>query len=208
MTSNYQQVVDLNILLLPHISTYSSTLDASILTMIWEQIATITAQEASNVCTALGLSYDQAQDMKQEAFIKLRDVLPYYDPDRCPAFTAWWRRVIRNHLLTSYGKRDRFSELQEYSHPSYEPNLLKTLEIAELRDRYNRQVEAWNSSGVSKPLALAILNRIIFCLEDAKVTQAEIHKDFPSIGLTYISRMETYLLKMIRDDLGETYTGT
>jgi RNA polymerase sigma-70 factor (ECF subfamily) len=73
------------------------------------------AKRVFNLAYQFGGSYQEAEDLTQDIFLKLYGALPKYDFDR--DFTAWLLTLAKNHLIDAYRRtkwektgRDEFDE--------------------------------------------------------------------------------------------------
>ena len=104
-------------------------------------------------------SYQEAEDLTQDIFIKLYGALPKYDPGR--DFTAWLLTLARNQLIDAYRKtkwekkgREGFEERDWPAGASADPE-------AGLEAAASRKI-VWESLGLLSPeLRLAIILRDI-----------------------------------------------
>jgi RNA polymerase sigma-70 factor, ECF subfamily len=104
-------------------------------------------------------SYQEAEDMTQDIFLKLYGALPKYDVRR--DFTAWLLTLARNHLIDAYRKtkwektgRDEFDEHGFAAGPHADPE-------AGLDAAVSRQI-VWESLNLLSPdIRLALILRDI-----------------------------------------------
>jgi RNA polymerase sigma-70 factor (ECF subfamily) len=81
----------------------------------WDMLVNAYAKRVFNMAYQFAGSYQEAEDLTQDIFLKLYGALRKYDFDR--DFTAWLLTLAKNHLIDSYRKtkwekasRDDFDE--------------------------------------------------------------------------------------------------
>jgi RNA polymerase sigma-70 factor (ECF subfamily) len=81
----------------------------------WQMLVNTYSKRVFNMAYQFGGSYQEAEDLTQDIFLKLYHSLPKYDFER--NFTAWLLTLAKNHLIDSYRKtkwekanRDDFKE--------------------------------------------------------------------------------------------------
>jgi len=81
----------------------------------WKMLVESYSKRVFNLAYQFAGRYEEAEDMTQEIFYKLYNVLPKYDFNK--NFTAWLLTLARNHLIDHYRKtkwekksRDDFNE--------------------------------------------------------------------------------------------------
>lgn len=104
-------------------------------------------------------SYQEAEDLTQDIFLKLHGVLPKYDPSK--NFTAWLTTLAKNHLIDVYrkskwekGHRDDFEDVLVRAESRSDPE----------RDllRRERQTMLWQALDLLTPeIRMAVLLRDI-----------------------------------------------
>jgi hypothetical protein len=140
-------------------------------------ILPITRIQIFRIRTKLHLPSDVVYDMEQDAFLKLREVLPNFDQTRSQNFVAFWSKVLQRHLLTTYYSSRRFVQLNhdvcdENEHlGTYEENEF----AGEVYNIMLRRINAWRNER-HKLLCLSLLNYKFFPMDEEK-TQATIAKE-------------------------------
>jgi RNA polymerase sigma-70 factor (ECF subfamily) len=81
----------------------------------WDMLVETYSKTVFNLAYQFAGSYQEAEDLTQDIFLKLYGALPKYDAGR--DFTAWLLTLARNHLIDAYRKtkrektsRDEFDE--------------------------------------------------------------------------------------------------
>jgi RNA polymerase sigma-70 factor (ECF subfamily) len=81
----------------------------------WEMLVNTYSKRIFNMAYQFGGSYQEAEDLTQDIFLKLYHSLPKYDFEK--NFTAWLLTLAKNHLIDTYRKtkwekanRDDFNE--------------------------------------------------------------------------------------------------
>jgi RNA polymerase sigma-70 factor (ECF subfamily) len=81
----------------------------------WEMLVNAYSKRVFNMAYQFGGSYQEAEDLTQDIFLKLYHSLPKYDFGK--NFTAWLLTMAKNHLIDTYRrtkwektKRDDFDE--------------------------------------------------------------------------------------------------
>lgn len=192
----YDDALSLNVSIVADILCWredASERSNELLVKIFDKLADITNQEVRRVLQKLGLSVSTVDDMKQDAFLKLRDLLPYYDIHRCPVFITFWRRCLGNHLLTLYYEQNREWELTADTQVEAVPDsTAEKFFVEELTAKYDREF-------ADLPIFLVILQERVLATEDVKTTQASIAIRFNKTQ-GYISRLEKWLRETIKKD--------
>ncbi|MEW5901423.1 MAG: RNA polymerase sigma factor [Acidobacteriota bacterium] len=81
----------------------------------WEMLVNTYAKRVFNLAYQFAGSYQEAEDLTQDVFLKLYGALPKYDFEK--NFTAWLLTLAKNHLIDTYRRtkwekanRDKFNE--------------------------------------------------------------------------------------------------
>jgi RNA polymerase sigma-70 factor (ECF subfamily) len=81
----------------------------------WEMLVNTYSKRVFNLAYQFGGSYQEAEDLTQDIFLKLHGALGKYDFEK--NFTAWLITMAKNHLIDTYRKtrwekahRDEFDE--------------------------------------------------------------------------------------------------
>ncbi|MFZ2055744.1 MAG: RNA polymerase sigma factor [Candidatus Aminicenantales bacterium] len=81
----------------------------------WEMLVNTYSKRVFNLAYQFAGSFQEAEDLTQDIFLKLYGVLPRYDFER--NFTAWLLTLAKNHLIDTYRRtkwekshRDEFDE--------------------------------------------------------------------------------------------------
>jgi RNA polymerase sigma-70 factor (ECF subfamily) len=92
----------------------------------WDMLVEAYSKTVFNLAYQFAGSYQEAEDMTQDIFLKLYGALPKYDIQR--DFTAWLLTLARNHLIDAYRKtkwektsRDEFNEPELAAGPGADP---------------------------------------------------------------------------------------
>jgi RNA polymerase sigma-70 factor (ECF subfamily) len=82
----------------------------------WEALVNGYSKRVFNLAYQFSGSYQEAEDLTQDIFLKLHGVLPRYDPSK--SFAAWLTTLAKNHLIDVYrkskwekGHRDDFEDV-------------------------------------------------------------------------------------------------
>jgi RNA polymerase sigma-70 factor (ECF subfamily) len=70
----------------------------------WEKLVQQYARPVFSLCYRFAGTPDKAEDLSQEAFIRLFQTLNRFDPDQ-GSFSTWMLSVVRNLLIDEYRKR-------------------------------------------------------------------------------------------------------
>ena len=70
----------------------------------WEKLVHQYARPVFSLCYRFAGTPDRAEDLSQEAFIRLFQTLNRFDPDQ-GSFSTWMLSVVRNLLIDEYRKR-------------------------------------------------------------------------------------------------------
>jgi RNA polymerase sigma-70 factor (ECF subfamily) len=81
----------------------------------WKMLVDSYSKRVFNMAYQFAGSYEEAEDLTQEIFLKLYNSLPKYDFDK--NFSAWFLTLARNYMIDNYRKtkwekktRDEFNE--------------------------------------------------------------------------------------------------
>lgn len=179
------------------IAKWRLTQDRELICQLHKLVEPYTLQEINRIIGKLYLSAADAQDMLQDAFIKLSDCLGYFDETRNPLFIPWWRRVIHNHLISSYFRNERSSEIiDDLPAPPPLDMLQNTDFIAAIRKKFEKRI-----SELKEPkhrlLALDILNYHLLVPPDQAVPQDTIASSHGK-AQCYVSKWVVWLRGEIR----------
>jgi len=73
----------------------------------WKVLVDLFSKKVFNLSYQFAGSYQEAQDLTQEIFVKLFHALPKYEPGR--NFSAWLTTLAKNHLIDKY-RRTRWEK--------------------------------------------------------------------------------------------------
>ena len=87
----------------------------------WEEIVQTYNRRIYNICYRFAASADDAEDLAQEAFIKMYRTLSSYDPSK-GAFVTWVSTITRNLLVDHFRKtkQDRMTDSLDSAASEYE----------------------------------------------------------------------------------------
>ncbi|MFB0564609.1 MAG: RNA polymerase sigma factor [Candidatus Aminicenantaceae bacterium] len=68
----------------------------------WEMLVNTYSKRIFNMAFQFSGSYEEAEDLTQEIFLKLYNTLPKYDFEK--NFSAWFLTLAKNHLIDQYRK--------------------------------------------------------------------------------------------------------
>jgi RNA polymerase sigma-70 factor (ECF subfamily) len=87
----------------------------------WEEIVQTYNRRIYNICYRFAGSADDAEDLAQEAFIKMYRTLSSYDPSK-GAFVTWVSTITRNLLVDHFRKtkQDRMTDSLDSAASEYE----------------------------------------------------------------------------------------
>jgi RNA polymerase sigma-70 factor (ECF subfamily) len=125
----------------------------------WEMLVNAYSKKVFNLAYQFAGSYQEAEDMTQDVFLKLYGALPKYDIQR--DFTAWLLTLARNHLIDAYRKtkwektsRDEFNEQGLDAGPGADPETALDAAVS-------RQI-VWESLNLLAPdIRMAVIFRDI-----------------------------------------------
>lgn len=153
----------------------------------------ITKDEILLIVRRLNLPNDVREDMQQDAFIKLIELIPKFNYDVCPIFTSFWRKSLGNYLLTRYKKYWRSvapALEQSFDETSVEDNIF----IDDIRESYEEKL------GDSQlPVYFGILRERVLCDKSSRTRQSELAIKY-DVTQGYVSRIENLIRKKIKKD--------
>lgn len=205
LTLAYQTTVLLDQQVTKLILQYQSKEDPDILVEIFDLLFPVTKQEISKMLKRMQLrGRDYFSDMRQDAFIKLKDAIKHFEYFRCHVFITYWRKCLYRHLLATYAKEQLFvAKCRSAEDIADNGNSLeKTLNrmdasanIEQIISGLAVQIKEFSSG---RELAYSILKHRIFCSPLNKVDQKTIGT-MHGISQGYVSRWERWLLREIRN---------
>jgi RNA polymerase sigma factor (sigma-70 family) len=94
-----------------------------------------------SILVGMGNTFDDAQDMTQEAFIKAYKYLKTYDPKN--TFSSWLYRIAINHCYSEWKKKNRCVEVEwgEFEPTSIAGNPEMEFEIKERNSELKKEIE-------------------------------------------------------------------
>jgi RNA polymerase sigma factor (sigma-70 family) len=185
---------------------YQETLDGEILYQLFTHLLPRTRREVYHVIADLHLSKDIAEDMTQDAFLKLREVALHFDAEKPFAIITYWRRALRNQLLSSY-----YSKRHKVAFPS-EPYILEELPTGNMEvmvSVYNSlalKVLGWRSDS-DRHIALSILQRRFFPHNGDGVTQPALAMQL-GVSQGFLSRWECWMREALKQELQNLFPNT
>jgi hypothetical protein len=145
-----------------------------------------------NLIAKLHLGRDVAEDMEQEAFIKLTEVMVNgsFDKVRSRRFASFWRRVLGNHLLTKYYSKFTFPLIVE---PEVnDENFCDGRDAVDIiRRRMELQISTWEKQE-DRDVAYAIIDHRIFATNGQELSHLDLARMFKR-SLFFIGRWEAWL---------------
>ena len=164
----------------------------------------ITSQEMTKVINRLFLSHDKRDDMLQDAFIKLKEVVEWgtWKPETNPTFVSFWRTVLRRHLLSANHSKTRPAALVD-DVASKVPGVLADINARDVLTRLIAGMEReFKRYAKDRPLAEAVFRERILTTEP--IEQLELATRF---GVTqgFISRWEIWMRQKIKADFGHLW---
>lgn len=210
MDDAYIDAIKNNELVVGYALGYQQTYDVRYLHGIHTLLEATSKQIIFSVLGKAGLSYDLADDMLQDAYIRLRDAVICYQWDKCPVFVTYWRTTLRNHLITNYSNQWRcrlFSECKEdkgdeteleFLENSHTPNHIASLALKELEEKITVRINSWEDEKY-KALSLAILKERILQPEENRTLQKELATRF-GIQPALVSHWESWLRDTITSE--------
>lgn len=193
-----QSSVDLNNEVVYLLYTYRQTEDEAILTQVFNLLQSITMQEITGLIRRASLPRDLAKDMFQEAYITLWDTSHVFKYSRNPVFITFWRRTLRNRLITLFQNTERFEVLVEDPVNRYEdPGPVDKDPYRNIRISLLDEWKTWKNKKHTA-LASEILIRRFFWDEEDRPSQKELADKY-GLTQTQVSNWE----KWVRDTLKE-----
>lgn len=203
----YNHAVQLNLKAVKLIADFMVTKDDKTLAELYDLMLPTTEQEVDRVIGKLHLQESNIRDdMLQDAFLKLRDLVQWYDEKRCPVFISFWRMSVKNHLLSSYHQAHRPSliESDEILVDSKEGKVDARVDAEALRQHYLSYVQTWYDRwpkhAMVVPMLVAIINHRIFIEPDEQVPQPVLASSY-AVTQGYVAKWEVYMLAKIREDM-------
>lgn len=194
--------IELNLLVVSDVLCWKSADDEQksvIATRVFNRLKDITTQEVKKVISSLCLPKNDrtlVEDMLQDSFIKLLEILPKWDYFRCPVFITFWRRCVRNHLLTCYYTKNRENN-------GLEDNRIDCVggEELDFQKMLIEEIVVYFSQYFQEgSFLMVILKERIFA--SAKKKQVDLAHQF-QYSQCYVSRWENELAEMIRQEFGD-----
>lgn len=125
----------------------------------WKMLVDTYSKKIFNLAYQFSGAYEEAQDMTQEIFFKLYNMLPKYDFNK--NFSAWLLTLARNQLIDRYRKtkwekksRDEFNEHLLSSDPSSNPE-------TEILRQENKNIVWKGFNRLSSDIRMAVILRDI-----------------------------------------------
>lgn len=188
---------DINSKAISLIEEYALSKSSSILQELYFLILPISRQRIRVVISKLHLSKSSADDMEQEAFIKLQAIIDQFDIRRGQDFTAWWKRCLYNHLLSlNYSKHHKVNCIVEPE--VYDKIELDSVEILnKIKNKLEDEVNRWKSP-IDKKIAKTLIEKRIFALPGKEITQRDLEKEL-ELSQGFISLWDKWLRKKLRE---------
>ena len=169
-------------------------IDRSAITLkLYNTVLPITKDEVLLIVRRLNLPNDVREDMEQDAFIKLLDIVPKFDSSVCPVFTTFWRKSLGNHLLTRYKKYWRTTAPvieRTFDDTSTEDNLF----LDDIRESYEEKLK-----DQQLPVYFGILRERVLCDKSSRTRQSDLADRF-EVTQGYVSRIEQIIRKKLKHD--------
>lgn len=198
MEDSYTRAIEVNDEVVCLVSDYQGKGDHETLLKIFNLLDGVTMQEIISLLKKAGLQKDLIEDMRQDAYLKLRDACIYYNYARCPVFITFWRSSLKNHLIKLYQKRWRHFSLEEERVCDTRVEI-DTKPIEDLRDRLIAEFSTWKDPRFTA-LATRILNDRILKDRNDKTPQRLIAEEF-EITQAQISNWEKWIKSRILPEL-------
>lgn len=136
--------------------------------------------------------------MIQDSYIRLHWAIESYEPSRSPVFISYWRKVLRNHLLSKYHTSHLKLELSEEPAVEDVRTIAAKVAISEIKERFEKKFASWKEVRTAV-FCSEILNKRILATEDVLVSQTALAKQF---GYTqaFVSKWEVWLIQKILEE--------
>lgn len=178
------------------------------LLLIFNLVEGQTKQTIYRVIENAGLPRDLAEDMFQDSFLKLWDVLLMYDLAKSPIFTSFWTFALKNHLVKRYQRQWRHKDKPEAIEKTNTAQLesLAQQKLHAAREFWKNELKSWRSENGSvicwknrknALLVEALIRFRILQLPDEQVQQKEIAE---KLGVTsgFVSKWEEWLRQELK----------
>lgn len=193
-SDKYNEAVDLNDLIVPLILSFQDTEKGA--EQVFKLLEGVTKQIIDKLVSQTGQCGPTRDDMKQEAFLKLLECMQTFRERKCPVFISFWRRALRNHLLSKFKKHKAELVPEPGEFVDHRPdNPSARAQVSEIREVLYQWLSSWKNK---KHIVLArdIIDHRILCLEEDRDLHSEIAVR-NSISSGFVSQWEAWLRKLI-----------
>lgn len=140
----------------------------------WENLLRAHSRKVFNLCYRFTGRSEEAEDLTQEVFIKLFQILTSFDPSQ-GSFSTWLNRIARNHLVDHYRrtKKDRLTSSIDDELPTLEekPSLGSVEPVQHLEARERRELLQAALDKLSPDLREAVILRDLQDLDYIEIAQ-------------------------------------
>ena len=200
MSDSYEETVKVNEKVVDLILEFQDEEKEEYVYQIFALLLDVTRQEISNLLRSSGLPKDLAGDMLNDIYVWMRWPIREYDYERNPVFISFWRRVVRNHLISAYKKQWRYHVIPDSQPPQcYIPSDVG-LALEEFKTSFEDMIKDWPDW--EKEIATAIFNSRIFVLPENATAQRALALKL-KYSQSYVSHWEIWLRKEIQKRFSE-----
>lgn len=201
MEDSYARAIETNYEVTCLVDAYQGQGDHETLLQIFNLLENVTMQEIISLLKKAGLQKDLIEDMRQDAYLKLRDACIYYNYARCPVFVTYWRQSLKNHLIKTYQQRWRHFSLEEERVCDTRVEVDTSL-LDKIRETLLAEFAQWKDPRFTALGIRVLMDRVLKDQGD-KVLQNELAKEF-GVTQAQISNWEKWIKSRILTLLKDT----